>query len=46
MDPLAKAFDHFNLLNPDSQHEGSDEDDLDGGEMYTKEYFDRLDNDN
>lgn len=36
---LQKAFDKFNMLNPDDEEEESE------GEMFTKEYFDRLESD-
>jgi hypothetical protein len=35
-----KTFKAFNMLNPESEE--SSESDIEGGEMFTKEYFDRL----
>lgn len=36
---LQKTFEKFNMLNPDEEEEESE------GEMFTKEYFDRLESD-
>lgn len=39
---MREAFEHCNMLNPCENNE-DEESDSEGGELFTKEYFDRID---